>query len=434
MKVQLVVPALEGFKYTRKSGCPPLGIASIASYLKRHADADVEILDGEMIADNKTIVSRISSGALVGVLTKTPNYPGAVRIAEGAKANGCTVVFGGVYASNMAQAIMQHRHTVVDFVVRGFGEKPMLRILEMIRSGQQFPEKRILLEPAPCFDEMGWPSRGWFDMEQYIANFAADRPSWNLAHGTNLFTHMGCVHKCDFCSRMGPLGGGVYWREPKNIWAEVRELVSSYGIDYVLDFSDTLTQNRRWLQALVEARPYDLEHIRWHVFATAKRIPDSIELLKLLNVAHVFVGVETGDELISQNVLKGRRFSPQLVRNGISLLVEAGIRVTPSFVYGLRGETPASMERTFRFAQELVALAGAEEVFASELIPWPGAPAWETVRQFFGGTDLLEVEALKEVWLREVVHLSPVHAREYVNNTLALAKYPISVQGKEDKQ
>jgi len=432
MKVQLIVPALEGFKYTRKSGCPPLGLASIASYLKTRG-ADVEILDGEMIADNETIISRISSGALVGVLTKTPNYIGAVRIAEGAKAKDCTVVFGGVYATNMAQAIMQNRLGVVDFVVRGFGEKPMLRILEMIRSGRQFPENRILLEPTPCFDEMGWPSREWFDMGQYVSNFAADRPSWNLAHGTNIFTHMGCVHKCDFCSRIGPLGGGVYWREPKNIWAEVRELVSSYGIYYVLDFSDTLSQNRHWLQALVETRPFDLEHIRWHVFATAERIPDSIELLKQLNVTHVFVGVETGDEKVAQNVLKGRRFSPQLVRNGISMLAEAGMRVTPSFVYGLRGETEASMERTFLFAQELVALTGAEEVFASELIPWPGAPAWETVREFFGGTDLLEVETLKEVWLREIVHLNPACVREYVDNTLALAKYPISVQGKEEE-
>lgn len=432
MKVQLVVPALEGFKYTRKSGCPPLGLASIASYLKVHG-ADVEILDGEMIADNEAIISRISSGALIGILTKTPNYLGAVKIAEGAKAKGCTVVFGGVYATNMAQAIMQHRHNTVDFVVRGFGEKPMLRILEAVRQSRTLPEGRILFEANPCFDELGWPSREWFDMEQYVANFTADRPSWNLANGTNLFTHMGCVHKCDFCSRMGPLGGGVYWRDPKNIWAEVQELVSRYGIDYVLDFSDTLTQNQRWLRALVETRPSDLEHIRWHVFATAERIPDNIELLKKLNVIHAFVGVETGDEVVAQNVLKGRKFSPQLVRNGIGLLAEAGIRVTPSFVYGLRGETEASMEHTFQFARELVALTGAEEVFASELIPWPGAPAWETVHKFFGDTDLLEVEKLKEVWLREVVHLGPDRVREYVSATLALAKYPISVQGKEDK-
>jgi radical SAM superfamily enzyme YgiQ (UPF0313 family) len=432
MKIQLIVPALEGFKYARKSGCPPLGLASITSYLKLRG-IDVEILDGEIITDNKAIISQIVPSALVGVLTKTPNYPSAVKIAEAAKAKGCTVVFGGIYATNMAKTIMQYRNKIVDFVVQGFGEKPMLHILELIKSDRPFPKKRILFESSPCFEELGWPSREWFNMNQYIANFAADRPSWNLFRGTNIFTHMGCIHKCDFCSRMGPLSGGVYWRDPKNIWAEVQELASKYGINYVLDFSDSITQDQKWLHVLVKTRPSNLKHIRWHVFSNAENIPDNIELLKQLNVVHVFVGVETGDEMVAKNVFKGRKFGPQLVRNGISLLIEAGIRVTPSFVYGLLGETEESMEHTLKFAKELVAFAGAEEIFASELIPWPGAPAWEKVRKFFGGTDLLDVEKLKEVWLREIVRLDPNCVREYVNATLSLAKYPISVQRKENK-
>lgn len=432
MRVQLIVPALEGFKYTRKSGCPPLGLASIASYLMQQGNnpVEVEILDGEVIADNNAIISRLHEGALVGILTKTPNYPGAVKIAQGAKEKRCVVVMGGIYATHMADVIIRHRPEV-DFVVRGFGEKPMQHILEMIRSTQPFPKNRIIFEPLPCFDEVGWPSREWFDMERYIINFGADRPTWGIKSGTNIFTHMGCVHKCDFCSRMGPFGGRVYWRDPSNIWEEVRELVSRYGIEYVIDFSDTLTQNPHWLQKLVEARPTDLEQVRWHVFSTAERILDTIELLRKLNVIHVFVGVETGDEVVAQNVLKGRRFSPKLVRDGITLLVEAGIRVTPSFVYGLRGETEASMERTFQFACELIELSGAEEVFVSELIPWSGAPAWNDVRKFFD-TDILDIGKLKEVWLREVVGLDPISVRQYVDATLALAKYPISIQRKED--
>ena len=433
MKVQLIVPALEGFKYTRKSGCPPLGLASIASFLRWQSggSTDIEILDGELVGDNDVIVSRLVAGSLVGILTKTPNYPGAVKIATKAKENGCMVVLGGVYATNMAETILRNRGEIIDFVVRGYGEKPMLRILEMIQSKQAFPKNRVIVEPMPAFDEIPWPSREWFDMEQYIKNFTADRKSWSIGRGTNLFTHMGCLNKCDFCSRIGPLGGGVYWREPRFIWAEVSELVSRYGIEYVLDFSDSLTQNHRWLHRLVESRPAALDHLRWHVFANAEKIPEFVALFKKLGVVHVFVGVESGDELVAQSVRKGRKFSPTIIRNGIARLVEAGMRVTPSFVYGLRGETEASMERTFQFARDLVDLSSAEEIFASELIPWPGSPAWEIVREFFGDTDLLDVVDLKDAWLKKVIKIDPVRVKAYVDATLALAKYPISIQRKE---
>lgn len=431
MRIQLVVPALEGFKYTRKSGCPPLGLASIASYLMQQGNnpVEVEILDGEVIADNNVIISCLHEGALVGILTKTPNYPGAVKIAKSAKEKQCVVVMGGVYATHMADVIIRHRPEV-DFVVRGFGEKPMQHIISLLSEGASFPQDRILTELIPCFNDFPHPSRQFFDMESYVKNFSVDRPTWAPLRGTNIFTHMGCMHNCDFCSRMWP-AKGVYWRNPTAIWDEIAELVSEYGIDYVLDFSDTITQNPHWLRSVVEVRPIGLGHVRWHVFSNADRIPDTIELLKRLNVVHVFVGVETGDETVAQNVLKGRKFSPTLVRDGISKLVDAGMRVTPSFVYGLRGETEASMVNTFQFARELVELAESEEVFASEFIPWPGAPAWNDVRKFFH-TDILDIEKLKEIWLREVVGLNPVVVRQYVDATLALAKYPISIQRKGD--
>jgi radical SAM superfamily enzyme YgiQ (UPF0313 family) len=393
---------------------------------------EVEIIDGEIIGDNDIVISRIVAGALVGILTKTPNYPGAVKIAEGAKAKGCTVVVGGVYATNTAKVIMRHRHKTIDFVVRGFGEKPMLRIVEVTQSGLSFPENRIICASKPSFDEIGWPSREWFDMEQYVANFAADRPSWCIGRGTNLFTHMGCTNRCDFCSRTGPLGGGVYWRDPASIWQEIQVLVSNYSIGYVIDFSDSLTQNPIWLRKLVDARPAELKQIQWYVFSTAAMLrPNTIELLSKLNVVQVFVGAETGDAEVAKNVCKGDGFNPKIVRAGIARLVEVGMRVTPSFVYGLRGETEASMELTYHFAQELIGLSGAEELFASELIPWPGSPAWEMVKEFFGDTDFVEVETLKEVWLRKIIGLDPTVVRRFVDKTLSLARYPISVQGKD---
>ncbi|MBN1383736.1 MAG: B12-binding domain-containing radical SAM protein [Elusimicrobia bacterium] len=432
MKIQLIVPALKGFKYPRKSGCPPLGLASIAAYLRMEIpNIEISCYDGEMMS-NTQIINGLESDSVVGILTKTPNYPGAVEIAEVAKRRNCIVIMGGVYASAMAEAIIKYRSETVDFVVKGFGEKPILQIIKTIKQKKRMPN-RIITYPAACFDNIPGPDRKIFNMERYIQDFYSDRPTWKHNYrGTNIFTHMGCIYKCDFCSRMGPLQ--PYYRNPVLIWDEIRGLVEKYKINYLIDFSDGITQNIPWLRWLVNSRPADIPEIKWQVFSTAGHISEeTLRLLKALGVVHIFVGIETGDPKVARQICKGSNFSPDMVFAKSQMIARVGMTITPSFVYALRGDTSKSMGRTYSLAMKLKKEIGFEEVFACELIPFPGSNAWATLRKLKRyDTDILYVENLKMDWMKYALpHLDPLEVRECVDKTLELGIYPISVQGEK---
>jgi radical SAM superfamily enzyme YgiQ (UPF0313 family) len=208
-----------------------------------------------------------------------------------------------------------------------------------------------------------------FDMELYINNFMGNRPTWKKGvRGTNIFTHMGCTHKCYFCSRMWP--SCRYFRNPILIWEELCGLANNHGINYVIDFSDAITQDIKWLRWLIESKPKDMPKIKWHVFSTAEHINDeTLLLLKKLGVVHIFIGIETGDPEVALLVRKGQNFSPDMV--------------------------------------------------------------WEDLQQrIVFDTDILLTEDLKKMWIKYFLPgLTPGILNEYVEKTLALGIYPLSVKG-----
>ncbi|MDA3815225.1 MAG: radical SAM protein [Patescibacteria group bacterium] len=427
MMLQLIVPALEGYKYPRATGCVPLGLASIATYVRYQLpNIQIECFDGEIMS-NEEKINNLAPNSIVGILTKTPNYPGAIKIAQAAKKIGSTVVMGGIYATLMADKILKYRSGIVDFIVRGFGEKPFVKILKK----NQALNNKIITNLTATFNDMPPLDRTIFDMELYINNFMGNRPTWKKGvRGTNIFTHMGCTHKCYFCSRMWP--SCRYFRNPILIWEELCGLANNHGINYVIDFSDAITQDIKWLRWLIESKPKDMPKIKWHVFSTAEHINDeTLLLLKKLGVVHIFIGIETGDPEVALLVRKGQNFSPDMVFRKLEKIAQANFGLTPSFVFGLRGETEKSIEKTFQLAEKISVEIGFEEIFACELIPWPGSRAWEDLQQrIVFDTDILLTEDLKKMWIKYFLPgLTPGILNEYVEKTLALGIYPLSVKG-----
>lgn len=422
MEIQLIQPAKsKGYVSNSRTGCyAPLGLISIATYShQQFPTAKIEVLDGELMT-NQEIIRRLKSNVIVGIDTKTPNYASAIEIANAAKEMNCKVVVGGVYASSIPDLISHYRGGIVDHVVVGFGEKPFVDII----NGR---EDKIIHNPEPSFDELPIPDRSFVDFERYVQNFQQNCHTWKY-RGTNIFTHMGCKYGCLFCSRSGPKR--VQYKSPKNVWQEVRNLVETHNIEYIVDFSDTITQDMNAFRRLVDEKPEDLNPI-FHIFSTAEGInQESLKLFKKLNVKQVFVGAETGDPTLANKISKGTSFFPKMALEAITLLSEEGINITPSFVLGLPGENEESLETTYEFAKKIKNLSGFEEIFCSALIPFPGSRAFDLLMKKTEkpGTDLFDPEEIKKRWIEQFCDVDYETINSYVDRILSLGKYTITIR------
>ncbi len=422
MKIQLIQPTTGVYQSNSRSGSyPPLGLISIATYIKNKCPfTEVEILDGELLSQ-EAIIQRID-GDIIGINTNTVTYPQAVEIASTAKAQKRKVVLGGVYASAIPDLILKNRDHLIDHLVVGYGEKPMVDII----NGNA---PKFIINHEPPFDIVPNLDRSLVDIEQYIKIFQENHPTWK-SRASPIFSNLGCTWReksdggCIFCSRSGAIKAH---KEPLNIWGEVRELVEKYGINYIIDFSDTILQNVEWFAQLIRAKPVDINP-PWHVFACMDEIDRiTLELLRELQCQHVFIGIESGDiERYRKSFKEGG--SPEKALKVAKLLHDYEIEITPSYVIGLPGENEESLQKTLQHAERLQEITQFEEIFCCQLIPFPGSRAFDMLRGKVSlEKDIFDIEELKYLWGTHFCLSDFDTMEEYTYKILDLAKYKITI-------
>lgn len=423
MKLQLVQPTTGEYRSNSRSGCyVPLGLVSIATYVQsQRPEVEVEILDGEHLTTLQ-IEERLD-GDVVGINANSVTYSQALEVARVAKERGARVLLGGVYPSAIPELILRHRGHLFDTVVVGYGEIPTVEALD----GQVPP---LVVNHRPPFPHLPAPDRRLVQLETYLERFCDQHPTWPY-RGTNLFTNVGCLWReksaggCIFCSRSGTV---TAFRPPEQVWEEVRLLVDRWGVDYLVDFSDTSLQNLAWFESLIQARPADLSP-QWHIFARMDEITaETLKLAQRLPCGHIFVGVESGDSALYKAARKGGG-SPEQMLEVARLLRRYKIAITPSYVVGLPGEDRKSLEATLEHARRLQEITRFEEIFCCPLIPFPGSLSFSCLQERLGlDGDLYDLEELKLLWARAFCDVDLETLTEYAERILELGKYKVTIQ------
>ncbi len=421
-KIQLIQPTTGPYRSNSRTGSyAPLGLASIATYIKQECpDVVVEIIDGEFQTD-EDIAQRLNAD-IVGINANTVTYPQAINLATIAKKCGAKVVLGGIYASAIPDLILEKRKDILDHLVIGYGEKPMVDIIK-----GNMPQ--LIVNHESPLDLITYPDRSFINLEKYIETFQTNHPTWSY-RATNIFTNVGCEWRqknkggCIFCSRSGQTPA---YRDPRNIWQEIRELVEEYGVDYVVDFSDSTLQDLRKFATLVEFKPKDLD-VNWHIFARIDEINSSVlELVKKLPCNHMFIGIESGDPQRYKSACK-MKGSPTRSLEMAKLLTDHEIGLTPSYIIGLPGENEDSLQKTLEHAYRLHEITGFEEIFCCQLIPFPGSVAFNMLREKENiDSDVLDVEYLKKAWAENFCDADFQLMKEYTDRILELGKYKITI-------
>jgi hopanoid biosynthesis associated radical SAM protein HpnJ len=215
----------------------------------------------------------------------------------------------------------------------------------------------------------------------------------------SLYTGRGCPAQCTFCLWPQTIGGHRYRvRSAENVGEEMAYLKKLFPQvkEFFFD-DDTFTANLP--RAREVAKRLGKLGITWSCNSRANLDADTIRFFRDHGLRLFLVGYESGDEQILRNIKKG--VSLEQMHRFTQACHAAGVLVHGTFVLGLPVETPETIERTIRFAQEL-------DVFSIQVslaAPYPGTELYE--------------QAMANGWMTKSARGETIRADGFQETTLA---------------
>ncbi len=432
MKVQFVIPSIseEYFSVSRSLFFPPLGLLSIATYLKTQLpDIEVEILDGNILSQ-KSIEERIN-GDFIGISPTILSYENGLRIARTAKEKGAVVVFGGFQATALGERILKNRE-YVDFIVIGDGEVAFNKLVLgespasidnlIYRDGENI---RRTNQQLLNLDSLPFVNHRLLDERVYASNFQKKYPEFHIPN--IIYSQKDCMWSaktggCVFCGRIDRDWRG---RNPQRVWEEILLLNKQYKTDYIWDVSGSFVGNKNWLKEFYLSRPKDIPVV-FEVYARASEIDqETAKMLHELNCYKVFIGIDGGDPITLKSAGKGSSIKQNI--KAVKILNKFDICLALGFVVGLPRETHQTIKNTYEHAKLLCTLANVETISCSPLIPTPGSKSFEMILTHpylslkYKNEDNLDVAEMERDWINNFCYIDYETALYYVNKILSLA-------------
>jgi radical SAM PhpK family P-methyltransferase len=184
---------------------------------------------------------------------------------------------------------------------------------------------------------------------------SAERVNWSLFYGkvgeyVDVRTVISCPFSCAFCG--SPEHSGKYQTlNAREIESELNQLVeieSLKGLSFIDDTFNVPAQRFKNILRMMKKNKYQFEWISNLRCQFADR--EMVELMKECGCQGVFLGIESGNDRILENMNKAASVEKYL--KGVSLLKEYGILTFGSFIIGFPGETYDTVQDTICFIEE----------------------------------------------------------------------------------
>ena len=285
-------------------------------------------------------------------------------------------VLGGIHGTFMYQQVLEEAPWI-DVIVRGEGEEIVQHLARAIERGCLTEERHAIkglafLEDGKVVATPAHPP---------IRDLDAITPDWSILNWDK-YTYIplncrlavpsfarGCPFTCSFCSQW------KFWRtyrsrDPKKFVDEIQVLVEKFKVGFFILADEEPTINRKKFVAMCEeliARELD---VKWGINTRVTDILRDEALLPLYRKAglvHVSLGTEAAAQLQLDRFNK--EIKVEQSKKAIALLRQNGIVAEAQFIVGMENETKATLEETYRMAQDW----GADMVNWNCYTPWPFA-------------------------------------------------------------
>ncbi len=388
MKVAIVAPPYP----LEEAPSPPLGVTYVAAAFEA-TGAEVRIFD--------YIVSQYSREKLegeinlfgpkvIGATSVTMNFPGAVRIIEDAKDIDPSILtlMGGPHVSFDAVNTLK-RHPALDIIVMGEGERIIEELVSVLRTGGDLSSIRGIAfrkngeivvtgarELVDDLDSLPRPARHLLPISRYQA----------LGFPVSIITGRGCPNACIFCLGRRMVGKRVRHRDPVAVVDEIEDILE-WGFTRINVADDLFTATPAKVKAVCEEIGRRGLRFAWSAFSRVNTITrELIAMMRDTGCDAVSFGIESGNPEMLKRVRKG--ITLEQAREAVQMCKDEGVLAHASFMVGLPGETPETLEETRVFAESLGILYGFHF-----LAPFPGTTVREQVHRY-------DLEILTDDWSR----------------------------------
>lgn len=363
---------------------PPLGLTFLAAALER-AGVEVKILDFVVFPYGRARLARELADfdpQMMGVTSVTMSYDHAARIVRDAKQinPGIVTVMGGPHVTFRAEKTLEELPEA-DIIVRGEGEKALVDLARRAQKDRDWEKVQGLVfrrggdlvdtgvrPPIASLDSLPTPARHLIPLGRYRA----------LGMPVSMTTSRGCPFHCIFCVGRKMVGAKVRYRSPEKVVDELAYL-ATLNFHQINIADDLFTANPGHCMAVCDEILRRGLKVGWTSFARVDTV--RLEVLKKMKAAGchtVSFGVESANARILKTIKKG--ITTDQVITAVKMCGEAGIVPHASFILGLPGETPETIQETAAFGLRLKEL-GVSYGFHL-LAPFPGTEVRERAAEY----------------------------------------------------
>jgi anaerobic magnesium-protoporphyrin IX monomethyl ester cyclase len=382
MKVLLINPPQTFYKGSEQpAGNLPVGLMYIAAVLKK-ARYTVEILDafmtdyafqegGETINVGlpfdqiKQEIERRKPD-IVGIAGPfTCQIGNALKISNLAKevSQNILTVVGGPHVTLVPKEFLEEA-TDVDVAVVGEGEYAMLEIAEVFEGKRQFSQilgiaywqnGEVTVNPTRPFmqqlDELPYPAYDLVDMELYLSPKKIGYRSFQN-RAISMITSRGCPFNCCFCAVHLHMGQKFRAHSAKYVLDHIQYVVDKFKVKNIFFEDDNLTLDVKRFEAICDGIVERKIKIGWETPNGVRADCLNLDLLKKMKQSganSIFVGVESGDQQILDNVICKSLDLNRVVQFAKDAK-QIGLKTGAFYIIGFPGETKENMQRTVDFA------------------------------------------------------------------------------------
>jgi len=371
MNILLINPPISGkVKYIREGRCeqrlssfqymmPPISLPSIAAVLEKEKFG-VKILEciGEDLnfSDVKNEIRNLNLSFIV-INVSTATYYNDLEIVRLIKETiNCHITAIGVHVSALPDVTLQE--SLLDSVIVGEPEMTCLDLAKAIEGKQNLREIRsisfkhenkIICNPARDFiedlDSLPFPDRSLIDNNKYtLPNI--DRPY------TLLISSRGCPYECIFCTARQYYGKKIRLRSAKNIVDEAEEIMAKFGLKDIVMWSDTFTLVRDHVLEICDEIHRRGVKFNWMCNSRVDKVDEiMLEKMKAAGCIGISYGIESGVQHILDNAKKG--INLRQIDSAFKWTKRAGIETLGHVIFGLPGETKATIRNTLDFVKKI---------------------------------------------------------------------------------
>jgi len=340
------------------------------------------------------------------------------------------VIFGGVYVT--MNSIVAIKDENIDCLVIGEGEYTLLDLIQYLKGERSnLPDKGIMYRDAESnriinngrsefikdLDALPLPAYHLIDFHKYSQEVtrgnSVDSP--RTFPYARLYTSRGCPYDCTFC-QVGSISGKKFrYQSMEKVIEEIRLLKDKYGVKSFIISDDNFFLHKRRVVDILNAMIDNDLAMPWLSEDTGVMHLDKelLDLLKKSGCEYIGCAIETGNDRVMSEIIKGKRFSKEHSMEMVEYAKNIGLFVAANFIIGFPTETWDEIRETLEFANDL----DADYTRIFNLVPLKNTPLWEMCEKEDSFRDGYDHFNLKSSWNGGLIK-----SRDYSPNDLLVLR------------